>query len=131
LIWLTGLRAGEFVTLPISAVNLDDLEIKVSPGLGVRVNGRKGRIVHILNDPELLRVVKNWDRKVKDVLPKNGLWFAHLKQITGEINPEITINQVGENRYRNLYRDMKTGSKKSVYFFALPTNFDMVTLFMK
>jgi len=108
LLWLTGMRAGAFVTLPLSAVDLENLEINVSPSLGVRVKNRKGRTVHILNDPKLLAVVKEWDKKVRAILPNNGLWFAHLSPITSEIDPDITIDQVGANRYNILYEDIKS-----------------------
>ncbi len=108
LLWLSGIRAGAFVTLPLSAVDLENLEINVSPSLGVRVKNRKGRTVHILNDPKLLSVVKEWDRKVRAVLPDNGVWFAHLSPVTSEIDPDITIDQVGRHRYNNLYEDMKS-----------------------
>jgi len=92
----------------LSAVDLENLEINVSPSLGVRVKNRKGRTVHILNDPKLLSVVKEWDRKVRAVLPDNGVWFAHLSPVTSEIDPDITIDQVGRHRYNNLYEDMKS-----------------------
>lgn len=111
-LWLTGIRAGAFVTLPLVAVDLEELEIKVSPSLGVRVKNKKGRIVHVLNNLELLPVVKEWDAKVRAVLPDNGLWFAHLSPLTSEIDTHATIENVGKHRYNILYEGAKAWLKK-------------------
>ena len=43
--------------------------------MGVRTKNKKHATTFLLPIPELLEVVKDWDREVRKVNPE-GLWFA-------------------------------------------------------
>jgi len=122
-LWLTGIRAGAFVSLPLKAVDLDNLEIRVFPSLGVRVKNKKGRIVYIPDFPELMAVVREWDSRIKEKLPGNGLWFAPLLPQTGELDLNKTIETIGGNRYRMLQRNSREWMNKAGLEYHSPHKF--------
>ena len=95
------------VSLPIKAVDLDRLEIKQYPSLGVRTKNGKYASTYLNNIPELLSVVRDWDNEVRKVLPGDGLWFAPLMPDTGEIDPSARVDKIGDNRYRIARRDLQ------------------------
>lgn len=86
--WLSGIRIGAFISLPTVAVDLDNLSIKQHPKLGVRTKKKKHATTYLLDIPELLQVVRDWDNQVRSKGSK--YWFAHLSYETGEIDPSIT-----------------------------------------
>ena len=57
------------------------------PSLGVHTKNNKSAKTVIYPIPELLDILKSWDREVKEVLPEDGFWFAPLLPETGEIDP--------------------------------------------
>jgi len=103
--FLSGIRIGAFVTLPIKAVNLENLEIYQFPSLGVQTKFGKSATTDLLLIPELLQVVKDWDQLVRSRLPNSANWFAALSPETG--NFDETIIEVGKNRSSRAYKDLK------------------------
>jgi integrase len=95
-LYLSGMRIGAFVSLPISAVNIDERWILQYPNLGVRTKNSKYAKTYLLNIPELLEVVKAWDEKVRTVLTDEGYWFAPFSPDTCDI--EIIAREVGNYR---------------------------------
>ena len=77
-LFLSGMRADAFVTMPINAVDMAKNQIKQLPALGMRTKNKKAAITHLLQIPELLEVVQEWDQFVKTTLPVNALWYATL-----------------------------------------------------
>jgi integrase len=77
-LFLSGMRAGAFATLPISAVDLDARTVKQFPSLGVHTKNTKAALTYLLPIPALLEVVKSWDMLVRSSLPAGELWFASL-----------------------------------------------------
>lgn len=103
--FLSGIRVGAFVTLPLAAVDIENLKIKQWPKLGVRTKFSKHMTTDILNIPDLFEVVREWDIEVRAALPDRGLWFAPCLPETGKIDPSIT--HVGEYRYQRLAKDLR------------------------
>src|SRR5271157_1882680 len=89
--FLSGIRIGAFVTLPLSAVDLDTLTVKQWPKLGVKTKFGKHATTFLLNIPALLEVVKEWDREVRAVCGNGGLWFAQVSPETAKIIPDAKI----------------------------------------
>jgi site-specific recombinase XerC len=102
--FLSGIRIGAFVTLPIVAVDLAQLTVKQWPGLGVKTKFGKHQTTYMLNLPDLLSVVRAWDQEVRAVMPR-GLWFAPLSPDTGEIDQRI--RGAGEHRHSRARRDLR------------------------
>ena len=94
--YLTGIRIGAFVSLPILAIDIKNNILRQDPNLGVRTKLRKKGTTFFHNIPELLVVVIEWDFEVRAILPETGFWFAPLSPIDGTIDPSRT--EVGESR---------------------------------
>jgi len=86
-LFLSGMRVGAFVTLPIKAVNLGISQIIQAPGLGVHTKNSKAAKTYLLNIPELMAVVREWDQLVRATLPADAYWYAHLSRF-GELTTE-------------------------------------------
>lgn len=106
-LWLSGMRVGAFASLPLDAVDLEKLEIKQWPSLGVRTKNSKYGTTTLLKVPELLHVVREWDQEIRKVLPTRGLWFSPLLPSTGELDLTATVETIGENRSRIVTRNLK------------------------
>jgi site-specific recombinase XerC len=106
-LWLSGMRVSAFASLPLEAVDLDKLEIKQYPSLGMRTKNNKYGDTTLLKIPDLLNVVRAWDKEIRSVLPPNGLWFAPLLPSNGEIDLHATVETIGENRGRAVTRNLR------------------------
>lgn len=95
-LYLSGIRIGAFISLPMQAVDIHNRKVIQYPSLGVRTKNRKYGITNLLNIPELLQVVQEWDNEIRPQLPPNGFWFAPLSPETGLIDPNAV--SVGEHR---------------------------------
>jgi site-specific recombinase XerD len=85
-LYLSGMRIGAFVSLPIMAVDLEKRMVKQHPNLGIRTKNGKHATTYLLDIPELLQVVQGWDSYVRSVLPAGGYWFAPFSPDTGKID---------------------------------------------
>ena len=103
--FLSGIRIKAFTTLPIKAVDLDDLSIKQWPSLGVKTKNNKSANTYLLNIKPLLRVVRKWDQFIREYLSENSFWFAPLSPNTEFVDPDHF--QVGENRDHRARMDLK------------------------
>ena len=103
--FLSGIRVGAFVSLPIKAVDIEDLTIKQWPKLRVKTKFQKHATTFLLDIPELLQVVNEWDKFIKGKLSKESFWFAPLSPETGELDLEQI--EVGENRDQRARKDLE------------------------
>lgn len=85
-LFLSGIRIGAFVSLPIKAVDIENRTILQYPSLGVRTKNGKYAKTFLWNIPELIPTIKKWDELVRSTLPDNGFWFAPFSPLTGEID---------------------------------------------
>ena len=95
-LYLSGMRINAFVSLPVQAVDIPNLCVYQYPSLDVRTKNSKAAKTFLLDIPELLKVVQEWDDEVRAILPSNGFWFAPLSPDTGLIDPNVL--EVGEHR---------------------------------
>ncbi len=77
-LFLSGMRAGAFGSLPIGAVDLPERQVKQWPALGVHTKNGRSRTTYLLNVPELLEVVGQWDAVVRERLPATAMWFTPI-----------------------------------------------------
>ncbi len=103
--FLSGIRIKAFTTLPIKAVDLDDLSVKQWPSLGVKTKNNKSANTYLLNIEPLLKVAREWDQFVRENLPEKSFWFAPLSPNTEFVDPNIF--QVGDNRDHRARLDLK------------------------
>ncbi len=104
--YLSGIRIGAFVTMPIVAVDIEDGIVKQYPELGVWTKNSKHATTYLLQIKELRTVIKAWDSIVRSLLAPGGYWFAPLSPETGEINTDCY--SVGRNRYSLARRNLKS-----------------------
>jgi site-specific recombinase XerC len=104
--YLSGIRVGAFVSLPIKAVNIERREVFQFPDLGVRTKNRKHGTTFLLDIPELLTVVQEWDQYVRSILPEDGFWFAPFSPDTFEIDP--TCKTIGKHREDLVRKNLRT-----------------------
>lgn len=84
-LFLSGMRIGAFVSLPASCVDLDTMKVSQLPEKGVNTKNHKASITTLLNIPELIAVVRNWDAFIKANAAPDALWYLHFTH-QGEIS---------------------------------------------
>ncbi|MBN8581926.1 MAG: site-specific integrase [Anaerolineae bacterium] len=104
-LFLSGMRIGAFISLPIQAVDIPNRVIYQDPSLGVKTKNSKYGITYLLDIPELLKVIQDWDDEVRAVLPPNGFWFAPLSIQDGTIDQNAF--EIGKHRFNLARRDFK------------------------
>jgi site-specific recombinase XerD len=89
-LFLSGMRAGAFGSLPISAVDLAERQIKQWPSLGVHTKNGLSRTTYLLHIPELLEVVTQWDTRIRSQLPETAMWYTPITMCWGQqiLSPE-------------------------------------------
>jgi integrase len=102
-LFLSGMRVGAFVSMPLAAVDLDQRRVKQWPSLGVRTKFKKHATTYLLDIPDLLQVVRSWDTEIRGVLPPRGTWFAQLLP-SGNIDPQV--REPGVHRRCRLNKDL-------------------------
>jgi site-specific recombinase XerD len=115
-LYLSGMRISAFTTMPIKAVDLEELEVRQSPELGMRTKNKKSATTYILDIDHIIGIIREWDAYVRGMLPPNGFWFAPLSPNTREI--DITADKVGLNRsciFRNNLRDWLTKNQSLLH----------------
>jgi integrase len=104
-LFLSGARIGAFVTLPIKAVDLERKEVRQWTDLGVRTKFSKSATTFLLDIPDLLAVVREWDARVREALPPEAMWYANLSG-AGVRHVETVTEQV-RGRVHTLYHDLR------------------------
>jgi len=84
LLFLSGMRVGALVTLPVGALDLDAQEIRQWPELGVHTKFNKTATTYLLDIPDLLQVVVAWDTRVGEELGVGAMWYPNLSTMPGE-----------------------------------------------
>jgi integrase len=76
-LFLSGMRADAFCTMPISCVDLKAGRVSQVPASGVRTKNRKAAITTLLQIPILIAIVQEWDGIVR-ALPHNVNWYTKI-----------------------------------------------------
>ena len=106
MLFLSGMRASAFTTLPLSAVCVVDRSIKQWPELGVKTKNGKRATSYLLPIPELLEVVGEWDSLLRLKAPAESLWYPPIASSWGE--QTLTVDLLpGKNRHQALDKRLK------------------------
>jgi integrase len=105
MLFISGMRASAFVTLPIKAVNIIGRSIKQWTILGVETKNGKSATTFIYEIEELLEVVNKWDTFLRDQLPDSSPWYAPIKNNWGE--QELSSEPPGKNRNQILNKRLR------------------------
>ena len=104
-LFLSGMRATAFVTLPCSAIDLENLTVYQWPELGVKTKNGKKATTFLYNVPDLIEPIKRWDSIIRETLSDDACWYAPIHHLWGE--QSISQNKPGNNRAHALGRRMK------------------------
>jgi site-specific recombinase XerC len=110
-LYLSGMRVSAFTSMPIKAVNLQKLEVRQSPNLGMITKNKKSATTYILDIKEVFEIVRKWDTFVRSRLPADGYWFAPLIPTTGELDPNPA--KANENRSTIFRKNLKKWLSKN------------------
>lgn len=105
-LFLSGMRATAFVTLPLAAVTLDRFEVRQWPALGVQTKNGKAATTFLLQTGAvgpLLDVVRAWDTLARRALEPSAPWYALLERSGAAFAEDQTP---GSARVQNLARHL-------------------------
>ncbi len=89
-LFLSGMRSSAFLTLPVSCVDIKARRVEQEPAKGVQTKGNKAAITTLLNIPELIDYVAEWDSFVRKRAP-HGTWYVVL-DTEGNVDHRSTKN---------------------------------------
>lgn len=107
-LYLSGQRAGAYVTTPINAIDLSKNEIYQWPDVyGVKTKNQKKATTFLYQIPGLIEVVLDWDKYIRSVIPEEEWntypWCAPFNNKWGE--KTIVLQPSGaESRGANLIK---------------------------
>lgn len=102
-LFLSGIRASAFCTLPLQCINLRERVVYQYPTMGVRTKNRKAMVTHLLEIPDLLAVCMEWDEFVRAQLPPTAMWYSVIdiacgaQMLTAAAPGEYRRNGLGDN----------------------------------
>lgn len=102
-LFLSGMRASAYCTMPLKAVDLEGMRVKQLPTLGVMTKNHKPAITSLLNIPELMKPVMAWYELIK-TFPADCLWYSRISKDSDSIIPTLESSQ---GRRKILGRDLK------------------------
>jgi integrase len=105
MLFVSGMRAGALGSLPIEAVDLPNLTVKQWTSLGVATKNSKSATTYLLNIPELLAVVEQWDAFIRERLPPSAAWFTPIISQWGE--QRVSAEAVTCNRNARIIKRMR------------------------
>jgi site-specific recombinase XerC len=105
MLFLSGMRAGAFCTLPVAAVDVRNRKIKQWPTLGVETKNGKSATTYLLDMPELLSVVEKWDALLRSDLPDTAMWYTPIISRWGE--QRLSADAPGTNRSIGIVKRMR------------------------
>lgn len=110
-LFLSGMRAGAFVTLPLSCVDVSRRRIKQLPEMGVHTKNSKAAVTPLIPIPDLLEVVNDWDSFLRsEGADDRAAWYVHLGYNGLTINKNDLV-QPGEN-YHGRYSALVQGIRR-------------------
>jgi integrase len=91
------------------------------PSMGVRTKNKKYATTILYDIPELLEVVRDWDKEIRSALPSNSFWFAPLSPDTQELDPKR--KEIGEHREAIARRNLQAYLSKIGMLYYSPHKF--------
>lgn len=106
MLFLSGVRDGALVTLPVAAVDVAGLAVRQWTALGVRTKFSKSATTHLFEIEDLLEVVREWDVRVRRALDPDAMWYANLSQAPGRKHV-VAVRTQSRHRAKSLRRDLR------------------------
>jgi integrase len=92
--FISGMRPGAFVTLPIRSVDLQKNKVHQLPQWGVHTKNSKAAITHLLPIPQLRVCVDEWDAFVRaHIKDPRVAWYTSLTHDGLGLRPDDIVGQ--------------------------------------
>jgi integrase len=78
MLFLSGMRDGALMTLPLSCVDIARREIRQLPEAGVQTKNGKAAVTYLLEIPDLMGVVASWDARLREQFAPDALWVPSV-----------------------------------------------------
>lgn len=115
-LFLSGMRIGAFVSIPIDCIDLHKKAVYQFPERGVVTKFSKRAETTLLNIPFLYDVVKDWDDLVRKECPLNSTWFARFDDsVFGVPKIKGALPAIKFNPYVPIANNHDEAFKKSIY----------------
>lgn len=110
LLYVSGMRASALGSLPLQAIDVAARSVRQWPTLGVRTKNDKAATTYLLEIPELLAVVAEWDAFVRAQLPPQAAWYTPTisrfgEQLLSQDAPGANRNVAIAKRMRRLFAE--------------------------
>jgi len=105
LLFLSGMRAGALISLPLKALDVEARTVHQWPSLGVRTKMGKSATTYLLEIPELIKPVMDWDRYVRSNLPDTAMWYTPTVNYWGD--QKLSASPPGSSRVVTLGKRMR------------------------
>jgi integrase len=119
-LYLSGMRADAFVSLPIKAVDIAGGRVQQLPELGVRTKNSKAAKTSLLPFQELTQIAMAWDQKVRAAIPEDAVWYSPLNREASAFDPHT---ETGESRKGDLERGLHSLCKRTGIPYKSPHKF--------
>ncbi|MAT45376.1 MAG: hypothetical protein CL609_23855 [Anaerolineaceae bacterium] len=119
-LYLSGMRADAFISMPIKAVDMQSHRVSQLPKLGVRTKNHKAAITTLLPIQALIDICDQWNDKVRANLPDDALWYAPIK---GDGENLLYRSYASKGRRRMLEKGIKNLCKKTGIEYKSPHKF--------
>ena len=102
-LFLSGMRIGAFVSMPIKCVDLETMQVMQLPAMGVNTKNHKAAVTTLLNIPELVEVIMNWDAFLRERVPDHILWYAPFTHDLqpADVNPAKERIKTRQDNFRD------------------------------
>ena len=106
-LYLSGVRAGSFTSLPLESVNLQDREVYQWPKeYNVNTKDKKRETTFLLYIPDLFKLISDWNIYLRSQISrdewKTYLWYPPIQNNWGEM--KLSFNEPGKNRVQALHK---------------------------
>ncbi|RME59147.1 site-specific integrase [Candidatus Parcubacteria bacterium] len=107
MLFASGMRSSAFGSLPIEAVDLEKMEIRQWPSLGVRTKNGKHATTYLLDIPELIDVIREWDSLIREQLPPEAMWYAPFRTDHFGNKTKLSSASAGKNRNQAIAKGLR------------------------
>ena len=114
-LYLSGMRIGAFVSMPIECVDIPKMTVYQFPEMGVYTKFKKRAVTSLFNIPFLLDVVKDWDTFIRQNSPSGATWYARLTQEKNpSIDPYFPETKDREKAFDYTYKNAESSFRKNL-----------------
>lgn len=114
-LFLSGMRATAFATMPLEAVDLERRTVRQLASLGVRTKNKKSAVTALLDIPDLVEACRPWHAYVRQSLAgEAGYWFAPFVRDFGGVDSGEAACRIVSGRKRSSTNNVASVLRKDI-----------------